>query len=757
MLTITRPDSISSDRLDKFEAYDYSEFYRFPGLIEYGLANCDKIRRQKKSALLTDFMTCDIETTTLPAGTEYNKSEFAFAVPYLYQVYLFGRVIFFRDDQAFAHFIEFLDDYLAERGCTIVCYIHNASYEYQFFKSRISIDFDSVFALQSRRIGKWTTGRGGIEFRCSYLLSNMSLEKFTENYCSAEYRKDKELIDYEELRFPWSELSNEVLYYSGMDVITLYHAVDSIMSMEHDNIKTIPMTNTGYVRRACRTACIGENTKHARTEKEKESYYYYLNYRRMFEKCAPSYEQYKMLCRAFRGGNTHANRFKAGWILEDVGSFDFASSYPAAVIAYDGFPMGKLMDCTASIKTPDDLTRYASRYWICVTVLFKDLKLRDPYNTLCPYIPLAKGTREWVLDENGKRMPRKGYYDNGRLLYQEGYFEFTFLGCEWDIIRKQYTGEMKVLKAFYTVPGQLPHALRKTCFDWYKAKTELKNVDGMDYEYMKSKNRVNSVYGMMVEKIVKDVISVDQETGSIEQRAATEEEAREQIEAFLSPRNRKFLLYQWGVTVTAICRVRHMEIIDLFGRDFVYGDTDSVKTEHADRHMDAVAEYNRKWVSYAEQFDIPIRAYTKTGEEQILGYLDYEASHHSKQFITLGAKKYCAVNDKGQLEITVAGVPKKIGAQLLGDIKNFKPGFVFKTSDNDSLDMRQNWKKLLTYRDDLDEILEIEGHKLHVKSCIAMERTEYALSITEEYEELTGYHDKYDTIYEEDPEIWPEK
>ena len=89
---------------------------------------------------------------------------------------------------------------------------------------------------------------------------------------------------------------------------------------------------------------------------------------------------------------------------------------------------------------------------------------------------------------------------------QEGYTEFTFLSCEWDIIRKQYTGQIYVKEAYYTVPGYLPDALRQTCFDWYKAKTELKNVDGMEYEYMKSKNRVNSVYGMMVEKVVKNII-----------------------------------------------------------------------------------------------------------------------------------------------------------------------------------------------------------------------------------------------------------
>lgn len=754
MLIIKRPDSIPDKRLSQFTAYEFKDLPNIKNDILSWIDAAQQIRRVKRSSLINDCITVDIETTTISAGTVYNQSDFSYAIPYLYQVFFAGKVIFFRYDKEFRKFYIWLDYVLSKRGLTLPVYVHNLSFEYHFFKSRFPINFESVFALQSRRIGKFESFHGGLEFRCSYLLSNMSLEKFTSNYCGEEYRKDKELIDYEILRFPWSQLSNEVLYYSGMDVITLYYAVQSIIQKEGDTFKTVPMTNTGYVRRVCRDACLGKNTKHARSEEEKETYAIYKRYRQMFLKCAPTYEQYKMLREAFRGGNTHANRFKAGHIIENVGSFDFASSYPAALICFDGFPMGKLMDCTSSLKSPDDITRYASRYWLCVTVVFKDLVLRNPYNTLCPYIPLAKGTREWSYDETtGKREPRYGLFDNGRIIRQDGYFEFTFMGCEWEIIRKQYKGEMKVKKAFYTVKGELPYALRKTCYDWYKAKTELKNVNGFEYEYMKSKNRVNSVYGMTVEQIVKFIIDVDKQ-GNILERSPSDLEAQEQIEEFLKPRNRKFLLYQWGVTITAICRVRHMEIIDLFGRDFVYGDTDSVKAEHPEKYFDAVAAYNKRWVNYAKQCGIGISAKTKEGEEQVLGWLDYEKNHYSKQFVTLGAKKYCDVDNKGNLNITVAGVPKKIGAKLLGSIDNFKPGFVFRTYDNDTLETRQNWKKLLVYRDDLKESVIIDGHKIELKSCIALERTMYELSITEEYADLTGYHDRYETIYEEDADIW---
>lgn len=757
MKLITRPETIPAERLAEIKVYEYTDLGILEQKLDFmlGTSVLEPVKRQRKTSLVPYPMTVDIETTTLPAGSMHNKTEHPVALPYLYQVYIAGTVFIFRYDHEFRHFIDYLEELLLIRQLSIVCYIHNASFEWQFFKSRLSINMESVFALQSRRIGKFDTERGGIIFRCSYLLSNMSLEKFAENYNPPEYRKDKELIDYEIPRFPWTDLDNEILYYACMDVICLYHAVMSIMQREGDNIKTIPMTNTGYVRRSCRLACLGENTSHYKSEAAKKTYIKYRNYKKMFQKCAPNYKQYQILRKAFRGGNTHANRFKIGAPISDVDSFDFSSSYPAAIVAYDGYPMGKLMECTNSLKTADDISYYCRRYWCVITVVFKDLRLRDPYNTLCPYIPISKCTREWVTDQAGRRQPRNGSYDNGRLLSQDGYTEFTFLSCEWDIIRKQYSGEFKVKEAYYTPMGYLPDALRSQCYEWFKAKTELKNVDGFEYEYMKSKNRVNSVYGMMVEQIIKLIMTVD-DNGGITSRQPTDEEAEQQIEEFLKPRNRKFLLYQWGVTVTAICRVRHMEIIEMFGRDFVYGDTDSVKAENASLHLADVEAYNERWVTYARQAGVPIEAVTKDGENQILGFLDYEQKAHATEFRTLGAKKYAYTGDDGKLHLTVAGVPKSAGARLLGSIDNFVPGFVFHVSDGASLSDRQSWKKLLTYRDDLNETWNIDGHDITLKTCIAMERTEYNLSITEEFEALTGYHDKFgkEEIYEEDPDIW---
>lgn len=46
----------------------------------------------------------------------------------------------------------------------------------------------------------------------------------------------------------------------------------------------------------------------------------------------PTLHVFELLREAFRGGDTHANRFYVGKILENVGSYDRESSYPYELV-----------------------------------------------------------------------------------------------------------------------------------------------------------------------------------------------------------------------------------------------------------------------------------------------------------------------------------------------------------------------------------------------------------------------------------------
>lgn len=744
-MIVTRPESVPKERLSKIEYFE-NDIPELKSAFRE-IVSRETYARKNKRSICADFATLDTETTSVARQTLWNNTDTDIGFIYLVQLHIAGKNFIFRTIYDFKDAIEqVVIPLLNEAESCIVIYIHNFSFEFQFLKSVISME--NVFALKNRRIAKALAYDGAIEFRCSYLLSNMSLEKFTENYNDEKYRKDKELIDYEIKRYPWTELSDEILYYSLMDVITLYQAILSIMNREGDTLRTIPMTNTGYVRRACRNACIGEYNNTRKKSVRIEMNQRYGAYKKLFYKCELSLEQYNMCVKAFRGGNTHASRFYADQILNNVGSYDFASSYPAVVICSDQFPVGKLDECTNDVQTMENLIAFSEKFFTIIEVVFETIELRDPYNCSVPYIPIAKVER---VNENDcsfisdvSRETLDIINDNGRIIRMNKPVRFTFLGVELSIILKQYTGIMHVTKCYYAEKGYLPEALRRTCYEWYEKKTSLKHVAGMEYEYMKSKNRVNSVYGMMVEQIIKEMIEYSSEDKLLHSRQPTEDEAKEQLKNYYTPMQRKFLAYQWGITVTAVARVRLQEMIDICGNDFVYCDTDSCKMLNPEKYLNAFEEYNKKWIDYADNCGCNYFAYTKDGEKQILGVADYEGKYD--KFKTLGAKKY-AVEKNGELEITIAGVPKRAGAQLLGILDNFKVGYRFEVKDDAPAKLRQDWKKTLTYNDDFNELFFVDGKELHIQSNVAILRTTYELSITDEYQELIN---NLNSIYTQD-------
>ena len=83
----------------------------------------------------------------------------------------------------------------------------------------------------------------------------------------------------------------------------------------------------------------------------------------------------------------------------------------------------------------------------------------------------------------------------------------------------------------------------------------------------------------------------------------------------------------------------------------------------------------------------------------------------------------------------------------MGSLDNFNIGYKFEVRDNAPLEMRQNWKKTLTYNDDINEIFLVDGKQLHIQSNVAILRTTYELNITDEYQELI---DNLNTLYASD-------
>lgn len=565
---------------------------------------------------------------------------------------------------------------------------------------------DDVFAVASRKVVKadmW----GCFEFRCSYKLTNMSLKQFTSKMMVKHQKLSGEEFDYGVKRYPWTVLTDEELEYCINDVLGLVEAVNALMARDGDTLQTIPLTSTGYVRRNAKRALKDGSVHH--------NFVYSI---------LPDIETYRALREAFRGGNTHANRYYAGDIVENVHSADRSSSYPAVMCNCE-FPMSAFTPILPKDLNPDYIAR-------CITIRhkalllrigIKNLRLRDPFWG-CPYLSKDKCRNiHKAVDTE----------DNGRILEAE-YLETTITDIDLKIIMEEYKGEFIFLQGWYASYKKLPQALINEVIKYYKDKTELKGVAGQEIFYDKAKALLNSLYGMMAQDPVKHNLIFKQVGDWEEDSSLTDEE-------ILGKSNqRAFLAYQWGVWVTAHSRdalERGIRLVhDTEGADFVYCDTDSVKyTGSVDW-----SDYNAERV--AECMASGSFATDPKGITHYMGVFETEdlkdTGYAYRYFKTLGAKKYAYVERDGEgVHCTIAGVNKKKGGKELdkyGGLSAFAEGFVFREAGGTQA----------VYNDTppMDHV-DIEGRSLPVTANVAILPSEYTLGITGEYERIIKYSKKY--------------
>lgn len=618
----------------------------------------------------------DIETTRI--------KEIEQSVMYIWQFQVDEKVtVIGRTWREFDYFMRAIASDLEDMEY-IVVYVHNLSFEFQFLSGIYPFSKEEVFALDKRKVCKCDMFEH-FEFRCSYIQSNMSLEAFTDKM-NVKHKKLSGDLDYNVERYSYTPLSNEELDYCINDVLGLVEAIKTEMKNDGDTLYTIPLTSTGYVRRDVKKSLEGN---------------------RWIKDILPDFEVYQVAREAFRGGNTHANRFYVGWILEGVHSADRSSSYPGVQCnrAYPVTRFHKISKPVPDASQIVDMMRRREKA-ILMRVAFKGVSLND-YSWGCPYLPKDKS-----------RSIVNGVFDNGRVLSAD-YLEISITDVDLRIIVEEYCIKEIIPIEVYTARyGKLPSPMIETICSYYHKKTELKGVEGQEYLYMKSKNKQNSIFGMTAQDPVKESILYEDEEFTID----TSKTKKELLEESMK---RAFIPYTWGVWCTAWARYeleRGMRIVVDQGGTFIYCDTDSVK------YLGDVdfSKYNNEKTWLSKQ-----NGAWATDPQGNNHYMEvYEQEKDADRFITWGAKKYAYEAD-GKLKITVAGVPKKAGAEELkkkGGLDALKPGFVF--SDCGKLETVYNDKPEITkYKNKDGKIIEITKN-------VVLRPTTYAVGITKEYEEI---------------------
>lgn len=629
---------------------------------------------------INHLMTFDIETSTI------EKTDGSFeGFMYHWQVCIDGFVCFGRTWKEFLTFLRKMNRALKnyDEKHKLVCYVHNFSYEFQFLYSWIKLD--DVFSIDKRKPLKAISKDFNIEFRCSYLLSNMNLKKFIENTPNAHYYKGSGDLDYKKVFTPKTTLTMSELGYCYNDVMGLYEAI--IYLLKEDTLVTIPLTSTGYVRRECRN----------NMRKNKKN-------RKQFLDLKLDDKLYQLCKDAFRGGNTASNRYKTNFINYDVASYDMSSAYPYAMIS-GLYPITPFQEET--ITTLDMLDDYNNRYCTLAYYSFEKVKLKKgvPF----PYIPYSKCI-EFIAPSYEGQFKGKEYCYNGRVL-EADYLKIALTNYDYQIFINQYEYDeenVRVEDFYYSHKGFLPKELTDTVIEFFTLKSQLKGIEEKEYEYMKSKNKLNSLYGMIVTDIIR------QENLFNDQWEKGENST---LEEYYSKRN-NFLTYQWGLFVTAICRTNLQKAIDKIGLDCVYIDTDSVK--YCGSHDEVFEHINQEMIDWCTQNDII--NYVEVGAHKyFLGLYDKEKGYD--EFVTLGAKKY-AFKQNNKIGITVAGLNKKSGAKELeqkGGLSRFKIGTEFINSG----------RKTVYYNDDKKHFLTVQGCKIENASNIALVDTTYTLGMTD--------------------------
>lgn len=629
---------------------------------------------------INHLMTFDIETSTI------EKTDGSFeGFMYHWQVCIDGYVCFGRSWKEFLTFLRKMNRALKnyDKKHKLVCYIHNFSYEFQFIYSWIKLT--DVFAIDKRKPLKGISKDFNIEFRCSYLLSNMNLKKFIENTPNAHYYKGSGDLDYKKVFTPKTSLTMSELGYCYNDVMGLYEAI--IYLLKEDSLDTIPLTSTGYVRRECRN----------NMRKNKKN-------RKQFLDLKLDDKLYQLCKDSFRGGNTASNRYKTNFINYDVSSYDMSSAYPYAMIS-GLYPITPFQEET--VTSLDMLDDYNNRYCTLAYYSFEHVKLKKgvPF----PYIPYSKCI-EFIAPSYDSKFKGKEFCYNGRVL-EADFIKIAMTNYDYQIFINQYEydeNNVRVEDFYYSYKGFLPKEFTDTVLEFFTLKSQLKGKKGKEYEYMKSKNKLNSLYGMIVTDIIR------QENLFNDQWEKGENST---LEEYYSKRN-NFLTYQWGLFVTAICRTNLQKAIDNIGLDCVYIDTDSVK--FVGSHDDVFEQINQEMIDWCTQNDI-INYVNVGNHKYFLGLYDKEKGY--SEFITLGAKKY-AFKQSNKIGITVAGLNKKSGAQELerkGGLSIFKIGTEFFDSG----------RKTVYYNDDKKHFLTVQGCQIENASNIALVDATYTLGMTD--------------------------
>jgi hypothetical protein len=625
---------------------------------------------------------------------------------YIWQFGINDTIYYGRTWEELRAFLIRLDYYNSAKK---IVFIHNLAFEFQYLKSVFR--FKNVIARKKHKVMRCEMEDYNIELHCSYMMSNCALKLLPKVFMLPVEKKVGDL-DYTLMRTPATELTEKELGYCEYDCLVVYEYIKRELET-YGRVDKIPITSTGHVRRELKE----------RISKDWD----YKNKVKKSININPHI--YNLLQDAFAGGYTHANYIYANEILKNIESWDFTSSYPYILVSHQ-FPSTEFREC--NIKSASQMLK---RFAYIIVVEFTNIKSKYFNN----FISASKCKNIY-----------NAVYDNGRIIQAEK-ITMTLTDIDFYFLLDTYKYDSYEIKeSYYSVYDYLPKQFIEFVLEKYVNKTAYKNVEGMEVEYAKEKNKFNALYGMSVTNMIRDEVIYDNEKDWYERVL----ENKEILEKLNEEKKKAFLSFAYGVWVTAYARSNLLKNVIQLDDKIVYCDTDSMKLKEG-YDKSVIEKYNnfviKKLKHVSKILDIQFERFSpkdSKGERHTLGVFDNDGKY--EEFITQGAKKYAYTKwiDKKKLkddmnvqevkgdkvkvlEITVAGVPKT-GALGLKNLSEFKDDFVF--------DFKYTNKNLLMYCENQEKccIIDYKGKEYQVtdKTGCCIVPTTYVLGKALEYADL---------------------
>lgn len=688
---------------------DYKNYtlYCKPDKIK-NLLECNKnpvFTKFSKIQYLNSAVSFDTETTSFEIdGRKY-------ATVYAWAIDIFDTTIFGRTWDEFLYVCNcIVKFYHLEYGKKhMIIYVHNLAYDFAFFHKWFT--WAKVFAVKSKT-PLYAVTDTGLEFRCSYLLSGLSLRAVAESLNMIDDSKRLEKLDYDytKIRHSASYMDDDEIEYLIHDVKIVTRYISKCIEQEN-GIDNIPLTKTGYVRRMCRARCLlGKNGK---------------EYRNFILDLRLTVKEYEFAKRAFSGGFTHSNPAKTNNVYENVASYDIASSYPAVMISKK-YPMDSGRFIPTIKKSDFDNIIHNDSYFMIFTVRLENIRPKFGHEFCISESKCLRGTLKKAIVTNGR-------------IYKADALEIVTTSIDMRIIEKCYDfviPKIGIGDCYLYHTDYLPKPIIECILDLYGDKTQLKGIKEKVEQYQASKGMLNGIYGMSVTDIVRDIIEYNTDENKwkdITPAFKIDESEKIKILQKSDHAQGKFLYYMWGVAITAYARFALWTAIFELGSDYIYSDTDSVKFINHEKHTKFFENYNMKI-----QYEImnclvhyklnpnAARPKDKKGNIKPMGIYEFEGIY--THFKTLGAKRYLYRDYAGFFHLTCAGVKPETAVEYLlkSSIMMTEKQYIEMVFDRFKIGMvipaEYTGKQTHSYIDDefTIDLVDADGikHTVHELSCI---------------------------------------